>query len=307
MMPLRQAFNDYLAMRRSLGYRLSAEGVRLAKFVDFLKENRASYITTALAVEWALQSSPALGEPAKRLTMVRGFAKYLRALDAQNEIPARELIPNRLRRVRPYLYSNEEVVTLLEAARRRSRCEMPQGTYYCLFGLLVVSGMRVGEAINLTDQDVDLAAATLTVRGTKFGKSRLVPLHSTTVRELREYKARRDEFLRGRAALRFFISAAQTPLLHTKIYDVFAAARHAAGLRKIAGRNPRLHDFRHLFAVRTLINWYQRGEDVERQLPTLSTFLGHVCVASTYWYLTEHPELMALAVARLDERWEGRR
>lgn len=306
-MVLRQALNDYLAMRRSLGYRLRAEDVRLVKFVDFIEEKRVAYITTALAVEWALQSLPALYEPANRLTMVRGLAKYLQALDARNEIPARELIPKRLRRVRPYLYSKEEVAKLLEAARCRSRCEMPQGTYYCLFGLLVVSGMRVGEAINLTDQDVDFAGAILTIRGTKFGKSRMVPIHSTTVRVLREYKERRDEFLRGRPAVRFFISAAQTPLLHTKIYDVFAAARHAVGIRKTAGRNPRLHDFRHRFAVQTLINWYQRGEDVERQLPTLSTFLGHVCVASTYWYLTEHPELMALAVARLDERWEGRR
>lgn len=306
-MLLRQALNDYLAMRRSLGYRLQAEGVRLAKFVDFTEEKKASYVTTTLAVKWALQSSPALGEPAKRLTMVRGLAKYLRALDARNEIPARELIPNRLQRVRPYLYSNEEVLNLLEAARCRSRYEMPQGTYYCLFGLLVVSGMRVGEAINLTDQDVDLAGAILTVRGTKFGKSRLVPLHSTTVRVLRGYKDRRDEFLGGRPAGRFFISAAQTPLSHSKINAVFTAARDAVGLRKIAGRFPRLHDFRHRFAVRTLINWYQRGEDVERQLPTLATFLGHVCVASTYWYLTEQPELMALAVGRLDERWEGRR
>jgi integrase len=306
-MALRQALNDYLALRRSLGYRLHAEGLRLRNFVEFIEKKGATYITTALAVEWALQSLPARAEPAKRLTMVRGLAKYVRALDVRNEIPPSELIPKRLRRVRPYLYSNDEVVKLLEAARSRSRYEVPQGTYYCLLGLLVVTGMRVGEAINLTDHDVDLTSGILTIRGAKFGKSRLVPLHSTTVKVLDEYRKRRNEFLNGRPAVRFFISAAQTPLLHTTIYNVFTAVRDAVSLRKVTGRCPRLHDFRHRFAVRTMINWYQRGEDVERQLPILSTFLGHVSVASTYWYLTEHPELMALAVTRLDERWDGRR
>ena len=187
----------------------------------------------------------------------------------------------------------------------RSPQESPAGTYHCLFGLLIVTGMRVGEAINLTDEDINFDQATLVVRRAKLGKSRIVPLHATTVRILRAYQRRRNGYLRDRPAVRFFVSARGTPLARG-IYTVFDAVREAAGLHKVSGRRARIHDFRHLFAVRTLINWYRDGQDAERLLPVLSTFLGHVCVSSTYWYLTEHPELMNLAVGRLNQRWEGR-
>lgn len=307
MKTLRQELAVYLETRRSLGYRLHREGIRLVKFTEFMDEKRASHVTTPLALEWALKSLPALGEPAKRLIMVRGFATYLHALDERNEIPPQGLVPNKLRRVRPYLYSSEEIASLLDAAWSRSPYEQPIGTYYCLFGLLAVAGLRVGEAIRLMDQDVDLAAATMSIHGAKFGKSRLIPLHPTTVRALRDYRRRRNEWLGNQSTTHFFVSSCGKPLLHTCINRVFSAVRHKVGLReKVAGRRPRLHDFRHRFAVQTLIRWYQSGEDAERRLPVLSTFLGHVCVADTYWYLTAHPELMHLAAARLNLRWENR-
>ena len=306
MTSLRQALKDYLATRRALGYQLRPEGVRLVKFVSFMEERRASYVTTALAVEWAAQSAPALAEPSRRLCMVRCFAKYMRALDERNEVPPSDLIPNGFRRIRPYLYTDEQVQGILDAAMNRSPFESPKGKYYCFFGLLFVTGMRIGEAINLTDEDVDFTKGTLLVRKAKFTKSRMIPLHPTTVKVLQAYQSRRAEYLNGRQAVRFFVSSKGTALSHAGIYEVFRAVRKAVGLERVSGRLPRIHDFRHLFAVRTMINWYRGGKEVERLLPVLSTFLGHVCVASTYWYLTEHPELMNLAVAKVNQRWEDR-
>ncbi|MCI0420736.1 MAG: tyrosine-type recombinase/integrase [Acidobacteria bacterium] len=306
MKTLQNALDDYLRMRRSLGFKLVKEGVRLPKFLAFMQERKACCITTALALDWALQSRGPRG-PLHRLAIVRGFAKYVAALDPRTEIPPASLLPWRYLRPRPYLYSEDEIRRLLEAAATWSRRERPHGRYYCLFGLLAVSGLRVGEAINLEVQDVDLNKEILTIRESKFGKSRFVPLHPTTARELAKYKERRDEFLGGRSSPYFFVSRNGTKLFNSDVNRVFTLVSVKAGLRSsTSGRGPRPHDFRHSFAVRTLIRWYQAGADVERHLPVLSTFLGHVLVRNTYWYLTEHPELMRLAVQRLDARWEGR-
>lgn len=305
MKTLRHALDDYLRMRRSVGFKLAKEGLRLPKFLAFMRKRKASFITTALALDWVLQSRSPRG-PIDNLRMVRGFAKYVSALDARTEIPPASLLPWRYVRPRPYLYSVEEIRRLLEAARTRSRREQPRGTYYCLFGLLAVSGLRVGEAINLEVQDVDLKQRILAIRESKFGKSRFVPIHPTTAKELGRYKERRGEFLASRPSSFFFVTQNGTKLFHSDIDRIFKIVSVKAGVRQsTVGTGPRLHDFRHTFAVRTLIRWYQSGADVERRLPVLSTFLGHVCVRNTYWYLTEHPELMRLAVQRLDTRWEG--
>lgn len=306
MKTLKNALDDYLRMRRSLGFKLAKEGVRLSKFLAFMRERKACYITTALTLDWALQSTGIRG-PLHRLAIVRGFAKYVAALDARTEVPPVSLLPWRYVRPRPYLYSEDEIRRLLEAAATWSRREQPRGRYYCLFGLLAVSGLRVGEAINLEVQDVDLRQRILTIRESKFGKSRYVPLHPTTARELGKYKQQRDEFLGGRPSPYFFVSRNGTKLFNSDVNRVFTLVSVKAGVRRsTSGRGPRPHDFRHSFAVRTLIRWYQAGADVERHLPVLSTFLGHTLVRNTYWYLTEHPELMRLAVQRLDARWEGR-
>lgn len=305
MKNLRQALENYLRMRRCLGFKLAKEGVRLPKFLSFMEERKVRFVTAPLALDWALQSSGCRG-PLDRLRIVRGFAKYVAALDARTEVPPATLLPWRYVRPRPYLYSEDEISRLLEAAWTRSTREQPRGTYCCLFGLLAVSGLRVGEAINLEVQDVDLTQRILTIRGTKFGKSRFVPLHPTTAKELSKYKKRRDEFLADRRSPYFFVNRKGTRLFHSDINRIFTIISVKAGVRKsISGRGPRPHDFRHTFAVRTLIRWYQAGVDIERRLPVLSTFLGHVLVSNTYWYLTEHPELMRLAVQRLDARWEG--
>ncbi len=306
MKTLRDSLKDYLAMRRGLGYKLHQEGVQLPKFISFMQKRKADYITTALALEWSQQSESGQFEPGKRFARVRVFAKYMRAIDPRTEILPDDFFPRRTRG-RPYLYDDEEVRRLLAAAKNWSRAEQPRGTYYCLFGLLIASGLRVGEAIRLEMGDVDLTKGVLTIRGTKFGKSRLVPLHPTTMRALRNYRRRRDALPASQFSPYFFMSRKGTKLFHTSIYHVFNSLSVKVGLRKsIAGRGPRLHDFRHRFAVRTLINWYRAGKDVECCLPILATYLGHVSVTGTYWYLTGHPELMRLASQRLNARWDRR-
>jgi integrase len=307
MKDLRKRLDDYLIMRRGLGFKLKRAGVELAQFVSFMVEKREAFITASLALEWAQQSLPARHEPANRLTVVRGFAKYLSAFDPRNEVPADDLLRRRSHRARPYLYSDKEIQDLLDASLTRSNEEFNNRTYHCLFGLLAVSGMRVGEAIRLTVGDVHLGTGLLTINKTKFGKSRVIPLHPTTRHALRDYKQRRDGCLHGRQVDPFFISKHGTALFHTDIYRVFNMLSVRIGLRQEgASRGPRLHDFRHRFAVWTLLNWYRCGENVERLLPVLSTYLGHTRVTDTYWYLSACPELNELAVQRLEVRWGGK-
>lgn len=306
MSPLGQAIQDYLALRRSLGFKLRDAGLCLAKFAAFLEGRGATHITISLALEWVRQSPSA--EPAtwaQRLGYIRGFARHHAASDPQTEIPPPGLLPFRPHRARPYLYSEEDITRLLQGALELPPAEgLRPWTYYCLLGLLSVTGLRVGEAIRLKAEEVDLADGVLTVRGTKFGKSRLVPIHPSTQAMLEQYRVRRERVLAGHAASTFFITRYGHRLDIGDIHRTFYRLSRRIGLRgATASHGPRLHDFRHRFAVQTLLRWYRSGEDVERRLPVLSTYLGHVHVADTYWYLSACPELMGLAVARLEQRW----
>ncbi len=310
MNPLRESIQDYLALRRSLGFKLRDAGICLAKFAAFLETRGATHITTQLALEWAQQSPSA--DPstwAQRLSYVRGFARHHVASDPQTEIPPPGLLPFRPHRARPYLYSEEEIAHLLRCAQELP----PVGglrplTYHCLLGLLSVTGLRIGEAIRLQLEDVNLQEGLLTICGTKFGKCRLVPIHWSTQEVLARYRACRDRCVANSIASSFFFITSRGH--HLDIGDVhrtFYKLSHRIGLRAVtASHGPRLHDFRHRFAVQTLLRWYRSGEDAERRLPVLSTYLGHVHVADTYWYLSACPELMAQAVARLERRGEQR-
>ena len=310
MNPLGQAIQDYLALRRSLGFKLRDAGICLAKFDAFMQARGAVHITTQLALEWAQQSRSAQPSTwAQRLGYVRGFARHHAASDLQTEVPPPGLLPFRPRRARPYLYSDQEIGRLLECALELpSSRGMRPWTYYCLLGLLSVAGLRIGEAIRLTLEDVNLQQGVLTVRGTKFGKSRIVPIHPSTQQVLAQYRARRQRFLAGRSAsASFFITSRGNRLDLGDIHRTFYQLSRRIGLRAAtASHGPRLHDFRHRFAVQTMRRWYRSGEDVERHLPVLSTYLGHVHVADTYWYLSGCPELMGQAVARLEQRWGER-
>lgn len=307
MNTLREAVQEYLSMRRSLGFKLREDGARLADFAAFMEQRNASYITHKLALTWA-QAPPALpSEWARRLGFVRVFARYRSASDPRTQIPPNGLLPYPSTRLRPHIYSDHEIRTLLDAAlKMRCRTALRPRTYYCLIGLLSVSGLRLGEARNLELQDVDLQAAVLTIRSGKFGKSRLVPLHRSTCDVLADYMERRSRFAAGRFISSYmFVSSRGKRLDVRVIHETFHALSRQVGLRGPSEtRGPRLHDFRHRFALKTLLNWYRNGEDAERLLPVLSTYLGHVNVSGTYWYLQCWPELMREAMARLEHRWE---
>jgi integrase/recombinase XerD len=311
MNTLREAVNEYLALRRGLGFRLRAAGKALRKFVSFMEERRATYITSALALEWAQQPADArVATWAQKLTYVRVFARHRSATDPRTQIPPLGLLPYRPQRARPYL----EIRRLLRAALnmprplhspyRKSRDLLPW-LYYCLFGLLSVTGLRVSEACDLKLQDVDLRAAVLTIRGAKFGKDRLVPLHVSTRNVLAAYIARRERIWAQRPVSSYlFVSCRGNRLDFAEIRRVFYKVSRQIGLRELtASHGPRLHDMRHRFATRTLENWYKSGDDPERRLPTLSAFLGHVHVADTFYYLSASPALMRAAMDRLETRW----
>ena len=316
MNTLRQAVADYLRMRRALGFKLIDAGKGLCDFVTFMQQRRAPYITQALALAWAQQPSKARPTRwAQRLCFVRGFARHRSATDPRTQIPPPGLLPFRPKRARPYLYSDQEIEQLLRAtlnmplsARHCKSSALLPWVYYCLFGLLSVSGLRLCEARNLELQDVDLKAAVLTIRGTKFGKTRLVPLHASTCAVLATYIARRKRHWARRAVSSYlFVSSRGNRLDGGQIHRAFYASSRQIGLRSASdSRGPRLHDMRHRFATNTLVRWYKSEQDPERRLPILCAYLGHVHVADTQWYLDGTPQLMREAIGRLEHRWEAR-
>ena len=306
------ALNEYIAIRRALGFELREVAGCLRNFVAFLKIEGASYITKELALRWATQ--PADAQPytwAWRLGMVRRFAAWHSAMEPRTEVPAPGLLPHRYQRKTPHIYSDEEIASLL---RRAAQLPSPKGlrapTYTTLIGILAVTGMRVNEALHLDRPDVDLDQGILTIRRTKFGKSRHVPVHPSTVDALRKYAETRDRIL-AKPTPAFFVSERGARITEWIARYTFAKISQQLGFRLAAkghGRGPRLHDMRHRFAARTLVRWYRQGLDVERELPKLATYLGHVHINETYWYLEAVPELLQLATDRLlDNGKEARR
>lgn len=297
---------DYLATRRALGFKLEHTERFLRQFVDYLGRVDAETITVDAVMTWAC--TPADADPywwALKLTAVRGFARWWSVFDPATEIPGPEVLPvSKLgRRADPYPYSDDDIAALMAAAR-----SMPSpfraATYETLIGLLAVTGMRVGEAINLDRTDLDTAQATLTVRGTKFGKTRLIPITPCTVDALTCYDEVRTLHVPRPGTRALFVSANDTRLLYQNVHHAWLGLCRIAGLEPFSKRcRPRPHDLRHRFAITTLIGWHRDGENVHARLPALSTYLGHVSPADTYWYLRAAPELMALT-ADLLERGE---
>lgn len=292
---------DYLTTRRAMGYKLAYQGQMLGQFVAYLEAVGAEHLTIAHALSWAKQ--PADGAPvwwAARLGMIRSFARYFSALDPATEVPPVGLLPDPSHRVVPHIYSDDDLVRLLEAAGRLSPGHRAD-TYQTLIALVAVTGMRAGEAVRLDRDDVDLDQGLLTIRNSKYGKSRQLPLHQSTLEALGAYARRRDERRPRPKSPSFFTSAIGTRLLRDNVCTVFPRLVREAGLAlKDLPRSPRLHDLRHTFAVRCLISWYRDGLEVERRLPLLSTYLGHIEPSSTYWYLSAVPELLELIANRLD-------
>ena len=313
MNTISEAVVEYLQLRRSLGFKLIDEERMLRRFAEFMLKMQAPYITQQLALAWAQQ--PVNAKPvthANRLCAVRAFARYRQAADPHTEIPAKKLLSANRQRPKPYLYSDQQLDALLQAARNMAYCSERTAllplTYYCLFGLLRVSGLRLGEVCNLNLRDLDVNAAVLTVRNAKHDRTRLVPLHESTSAMLADYVDQRHRHWSGHTVSDYlFVSSNGNRLHRNTVENTFRKLSCQIGLRELdAERGPRLHDIRHTFSVRTLENWYRQGDDPEKLLPILSTYLGHVRVCDTYWYLELSPGLMNEAMKRMQRRWESR-
>ena len=306
--PLRTELADYLALRRALGYRLARPAKLLVQFLDYLDQAGQSTITVAAALDWARR--PASGNSnwwSYRLSAVRGFATYLHGLDPRNDVPPSGLLPHRPLRASPYLYSDADIAALITATGSL-RTPLRRATFATLIGLLAVTGMRIGEAIALDRGDLDTAGATLTIRHGKFDKARIVVLHDSSITALTRYLRQRDRLTPASRSPALLVSDAGTRLIYCNVHVTWKRLVAHAGLRpRSAACRPRIHDLRHSFAVRAMLDAYTAGQDGQQRLALLSTWLGHVHPGSTYWYLSASPELMAVAGHRLEAHLAGRR
>jgi len=310
MISLSKTLSNYLSLRRGLGFKLREHERLLPQFLSFLKKNNSLHITTDLAIKWATEPKHSLPSTwAQRLRLVRLFAEYVKSRDPLTEIPPKKILPSQYHRKQPYIYTDKEVARLLEAARQipstyRGVGNLRALTYSTLFGLLAVTGMRIkSEALSFNRKDVDLKNNVITIHDTKFSKSRLVPIHETTSAALQHYASFRDQIFPVPKTRSFFVSQGGKRLGYYGTLYTFTKLSREIGLRsKSDSHGPRMHDFRHRFAVQTLIKWYRSGVDVDKHILELSTYLGHVKVSDTYWYLSIVPELLKLVTARLEKK-----
>lgn len=294
---------DYLATRRALGFKLRDTERFLRQFADHLDRAGIEVITVDAVVAWAC--TPGGADPywwASKLSAVRGFARWWSVFDPVTEIPGPDVLPvsKNARRADPYPYSDDDITGLMAAARAMPSA-LRSATYETLIGLLAVTGMRIGEAINLDRTDLDTAQATLTIRATKFGKTRLIPVHPSVLDALLAYDQTRKLRFPAPATPAFFVSTTGTRLIYNNVHCEWFKLCRLAGLEPFSKRcRPRPHDLRHRFAITTLIGWHRDGENVHARLPELSTYLGHLSPSDTYWYLRAVPELVALAAELLE-------
>lgn len=309
MTALEQALAEYLQLRRSLGHQLADAGRLLPGFVSYLDSRGCSTVTLEAALTWSQHA--ATDRPtsvgARRMTAVRGFARYLAGIDDSTEVPPLGLLPHPPRWRRPFIYSDADIAAVMNQIRCSMASPFRVSTYQTLIGLLAVTGLRIGEAINLDHSDVDWDQGVLLIRESKFDKSRLVPLHPSATQALGEHAKMRDATVPRPKDPSFFVSLTRKRLCYAVVCQTFRALVDDAGVGSSAPSIPRLHDLRHTFAVRTLLQWYRSGEEVQAKIPALSTYLGHREPASTYWYLSAAPELLALAAARQNAVWTSAR
>ena len=305
MSPLHDALVQYLATCRALGTKHRYPSTALRHFVDFVEHEGAEFVTVDLALRWAVRPVGVRDSTrARRLGIARGFARWLHASDPRTQVPAHGLLPSRQRRPTPHIYSDQEIIDLMAAAQGlRSATKLRCWTFATLVGLLAAAGLRPGEALALDCADVDLASGVLSVRESKFGKSRFVPVETSTVAALAEYARRRDMVHPYRSTAAFLVTGRGERLRPDAARRTFVTLCQETGLRpkttsRHGGRGPRLGDLRHTFATRRLVEWLRAGRDIERLLPTLSTYLGHVRVEETYWYVQAVPELLQLVTER---------
>ncbi len=308
MKRLTMAVRDYLDLRESLGYRGTIDDqFRLKEFVRFMQASKTETITTDLAIAFAKQNPAA--NPAhwgSRYAVIRRFAQYWSTIDIASVVPPQGILPTKFHRPKPHIYSPNELRDILKEARHlNSRRNGFRGlTYQTLFGLLAATGMRHGEALRLNRDDIDFSENLIKISETKFGKSRLIPVHSSTIQNLKRYATARDQLVAAKTTPAFFVSEQDTRLTKWAVRHTFVSLTIKIGIRDpLAIFGPRIHDFRHTFAVTVITNWYRNGQNVERKLPLLSGYLGHVHPSDTYWYLSATPELMKFVGLRLEKRF----
>jgi integrase len=302
MKSLQHHLREYIAARRALGAQLQEPARTLSGFVEFLGRKRAKFITIALALEWSQQSQNVQRATwARKLSMVRQFARWLSVIEPRHQVPPSRLLNVRHRRNKPHIYSDQEIAQLMAAA---FALPSPRGikglTLGTLIGLLATAGLRPGEAAALENQDVNFQARVLVIRDSKFGKSRHVPVHKSAVAALENYVRERNRLFPLPCSPAFFVSDRGRALDLGAVRRWFCKISRSCGLRrdpggKRCGRGPRLQDMRHSFATKRLVEWYRTGSNVPLQMPKLATYLGHSSVGCTYWYIEAVPELLELA------------
>jgi integrase len=310
MSPLEQALTDYLKLRRSLGHELAEAARLLPGFVAYLEARDSRTVTIEVTLAWAQRANTegrVTTTGPRRMTAARGFARYLAGIDTATEVPPLGLMPYRQRWRQPFIYSAADIDTVMTLARSSIVSPLRAATYDTLIGLLAASGLRIGEAIKLDRGDIDWTDGVLLIRESKFGKSRLVPLHPSTMAALQYYATLRDQLQPQPLEPSFFVSLTRKRLLYAVVSQTFRKLVDDSGVGAGAPHPPRLHDLRHSFAVATLLSWYRSDENVGAKIPSLSTYLGHREPSSTYWYLSAAPELLALAAARQDSAWSAAR
>ncbi|MFJ9714309.1 tyrosine-type recombinase/integrase [Streptomyces sp. NPDC101234] len=302
MTDLGQALDDYLRLRRSLGHQMAEAAYLLPDFVSFMDNRGEQTVTVAAALDWIKTREPEVVTTVspRRITAVRGFARYLSGTDPATEVPPLGLVPYNRSRGQIFLYSDADIAAIMAAAKETIPQPLRAATYHTLIGLLAASGLRIGEAIKLDRDDINWTQGVLHIRESKFGKSRLVPLQESTTNALREYDRLRERLMPRPKDPAFFISLTAKRLIYACVYPVFRALIETAGVGVDAPHRPRLHELRHTFAVRTLLHWYRTEDNIQARIPSLSTYMGHREPACTYWYLSAAPELLVLAAARRD-------
>lgn len=303
MTVLEQHLDEYLQLRRSLGHKLADAHRLLPRFVTYLDEHDIEFVTIESALGWSLERVVPDGSrvPAQRMMVVRGFARYLSGIDLRTEIPPAGTIrhPNRWRR--PFIYSDGDVLALIEQAKALIPQPLRSATYQTLIGLLAATGLRVGEALRLDRGDLDRSEGVLRIRASKFGKSRLVPLQDSTVAALEHYGHTRQRLCPDPSTDSFFVSLRGTRVIYECVWPTHRMLCEHAGVGASSPVNPRIHDHRHSFAVKTLLGWYQQGVDIPSRISWLSTYLGHREPRYTYHYLSAAPDLLAHAARLLDD------
>jgi integrase/recombinase XerD len=301
---LAAAAHDYLRVRRALGYKLDRQGRQLWQFVAYLDDVGATTVTIEHALGWATLPPDATGGYwCDRLSVVRQFARFLQTIDPACEVPPKGLLSYGRERPIPFLFTREDIELVMRAADGL-RGDLHARTTQTLIGLMAVTGIRVGEAIGLARDDVR-PGQLIRVIDTKFGKSREVAVHETTIAALDSYAEARDRICPAPQCEAFFLSGNGTRLRYQCVRRVFMRLVAAAGLEDRSPRSrPRPHSLRHSFAVNTLRDWYADDVDVQARLPLLTTHMGHVTPASTYYYLTAAPDLLAWAARRLEQTTE---